>query len=421
VIIPLAVLALLAALAPAPVAAAASVGALTTAATQAATLPWVGTWAAAQVGPGARGLSRTGFRDETVRDVVHLSVGGTEVRIRLSNVFGTGPLRIAGVRIALRADGAQTVPRTSHQVTFGGLNQAIVPAGAREFSDPVAMRVSAGQDLAVSIFVKAASGPCTWHPAAIATSYYSVPGNHAATVGATAYPHRMGAWYWLDGVDVLNAAINGAVVTFGASTSDGVGSTRNANDRYPDDLARRLLALPSGLRLSVLNAGISGNQLLADAGTTGPSGLARFERDALQQSGVRIVIVWEGTNDIGVHPDMTARDLIHGYLQLIEAAHARGIAVIGATLQPDEGAGYYSAHGNRVREEVNRWIRYSGAFDAVADFDAVLRDPADSARLLPKFDSGDHLHPNDAGYQAIADSLRPWMLASLALGYATGA
>ena len=402
-IIPLAVLALLAALAPAPVAGAAYVGAMTTAVARAA-LPWVGTWAAAQVAPSAQGLSRTGFHDDTVRDVVHISVGGSEVRIRLSNVFGTGPLRIASVRIALRADGAATVPKSSHPVTFGGLDQVIVPQGTREFSDPVRMPVSAGQNLAVSIFVKTPSGPCTWHPAAIATSYYSVSGNHTATAGATAYPHKMGAWYWLDGVDVVNPGVNGSVVTFGASTSDGVGSTLNANDRYPDDLARRLLGLPSGLRLSVLNAGISGNQLL-DGGNTQQSGLARFERDALEQTGVRVIIIWEGTNDIGEHPDMTARQLIHGYLQLIAAAHARGIAVVGATLQPDKGAGYYSAHGNRVREAVNRWIRYSGAFDAVADFDAVLRDPADSARLMPQFDSGDHLHPNDSGYQAMADAI----------------
>jgi lysophospholipase L1-like esterase len=420
VIIPLAVLALLAALAPAPLAGAAYVGAMTTTAAR-ATLPWVGSWAAAQVAPGTQGLSRTGFTDETVRDVVHISVGGSEVRIRLSNVFGTGPLRVAGVRIALESDGATTVPGSSHLVTFGGTDRVVVPAGAREFSDPVRMPVSAGQELAVSIFVKAPSGPCTWHPAAIATSYYSVPGNQLAVAAARAFPHKVGAWYWLDGVDVVNPSINGAVVTFGASTSDGVGSTRNHNDRYPDDLARRLLGLPNGLRLSVLNAGISGNQLLADAGIGGQSGLSRFGRDALDQTNVRVIIVWEGTNDIGVHPYMTAKDLIHGYLQLIAAAHARGIAVVGATLQPDEGAGYYSAHGNRVREVVNRWIRDSGAFDAVADFDAVLRDPADPARLRPTFDSGDHLHPNDAGYQAIADSLQPWVLAGLAISHAPGA
>ena len=278
------------------------------------------------------------------------------------------------------------------------------------------LRVGAGQNLAVSIFVKSATGPATWHPAAIASTYYSTGGDYSAAAGTADFRHRMGAWYFLDGVDVVNPAVNGAVVTFGASTSDGVGSTLGANERYPDDLARRLLGLPAGLRLSVLNAGISGNQLLAGGGTSGPSGLSRFDRDVLEQTGVRVVIVWLGTNDIGDHPDMTARQIIDGYLQLIAATHAHGVAVVGATLQPDEGARYYTARGNRVREEVNRWIRNSGAFDAVAD----CCDPSDPAELLAAYDSGDHLHPNDTGYQAIADSIDTWVLAGLAIGYLPG-
>jgi lysophospholipase L1-like esterase len=392
----------------------------TAAITQAPAPQWVGTWAAAQVAPGPFGLSHRGFRDQTVRDVVHISVGGSEIRIRISNVFGTRPLRVADVRAALRAHGALTVPGSSHRVTFGGKYQVTVSVGEREFSDPVALRVGAGQNLVVSIFVKFATGPATWHPAAIASSYYSTAGDYSAAAGAGAHWHRMGAWYFLDGVDVVNPAVDGAVVTFGASTSDGVGSTLGANERYPDDLARRLLGLPACLRLSVLNAGISGNQLLASGGISGPSGLSRFYRDALGQTGVRVVIVWLGTNDIGDHPGMTARRLIDGYLRLIAAAHARGVAVVGATLQPDQGARYYTARGNLVREEVNRWIRDSGAFDAVVDFDAVLRDPSDLARLLPAYDSGDHLHPNDAGYQAIADAIGTWMLAGLAFGYLPG-
>jgi len=422
-VIRLVILALLSALSPPSHTAAPPVKAgPPSAAVASASVPWVGTWAAAQVAPAKTGLSHLGFKNQTVRDIVHLSVGGTEVRIRISNLFGTSPLRIADVRIALLQSGALTVPGTSHRVTFGGNDQVTVPAREREFSDPVRLHVGAGQNLAVSIFVKLATGPATWHPAAIARSYYSVAGDHSAASGAAAYQHPMGAWYFLDGVDVVNPAIDGAVVTFGASTSDGVGSTMGANRRYPDDLARRLLGLPAGLRLSVLNAGISGNQLLAGGSTSGQSGLSRFARDALGQTGVRVVIVWEGTNDIGVHPDMTASQIINGYLRLIAAAHARGIAVVGATLQPDEGATYYTAQGNRVREQVNRWIRTSGAFDGVVDFDQVVRDPADPAELLPAFDSGDHLHPNDAGYQAIADSIDTWALAGLAIGYrASGA
>ncbi len=377
---------------------------------------WVGTWAAAQVAAGTTGLSHDGFRDETVRDIVRTSVGGSELRIRISNVFGTKPLVIADVRVALRSTGARTVLGSSHRVTFGGKDTVTIPAGQRKFSDPVRMSVGAGRDLAVSIFVRQASGPATWHPAAIATSYYSTAGDHSAAIWATDYPHKIGAWYFLDGVDAVNPAVSGAVVTFGASTSDGVGSTRDGNDRYPDDLARRLLQLPAGLRMSVLNAGISGNQLLADGKTSGQSALNRFYRDAIEQTGVKAIIIWEGTNDIGEHPGIQPQQLIDGYLQLIAMAHARGIAVIGATLQPDQGASYYTAQGNQVRRAVNRWIRTSGAFGAVVDFDAVLRDPLDPAELLPAYDSGDHLHPNDAGYQAIANAIDTGLIASLVNG-----
>jgi len=263
---------------------------------------WVGTWAAAQVVPAATGLSHTGFKDVTVRDIVRASAGGSQIRIRVSNVFGAKPLALSDVRVALRRGGAQTVAGSSHRVTFGGKDTVTIPVGKREFSDPVKLSVGAGQDLAVSIFVRAATGPATWHPAALATSYYSTAGDHSGATGAADYPNKIGAWYFLDGVDVVNSNLAGAVVTFGASTTDGVGSTANANERYPDDLARRMLSLPDGERLSVLNAGISGNQLLYDNGTSGESALSRFYRDAINQSGVRAIIIWEGTNDIGDHP-----------------------------------------------------------------------------------------------------------------------
>jgi lysophospholipase L1-like esterase len=416
VVVQLALLALLAVFAPSPAALAATPAPVVAVTAAEQPGPWVGTWEAAQVMAARIGPSRTGFADQTVRDVVHLSVGGVEVRIRISDVFGRGPLHINDVRVALSAGGARTMPGTSRRVTFGGRGQVTIPAGAREFSDPIRMRVGNGQNLAVSIFFRHASGPATWHPSAITTSYFSNRGDYSAAASGAHYAHQTGAWFFLDGVDVVNPSVYGAVVTLGASTTDGVRSTLGANERYPDDLARHLLRLPAGVRLSVLNAGLSGNQLLTNGGTAGQSALARFDRDVLDQSGVRVVIIWEGTNDIGDHADMTTGRLVAGYLRLIAEAHARGVAVVGATLQPDEGAGYYRAHGNQVREQVNRWIRGSGAFDAVADFDGVLRDPADPVQLRPGYDSGDHLHPNDAGYLAMADAISPWLLADLAMG-----
>jgi lysophospholipase L1-like esterase len=206
-------------------------------------------------------------------------------------------------------------------------------------------------------------------------------------------------------VDVVNPSVAGAVVTFGPSTTDGVGSTPGANERYPDDLARLLLARPAGQRLSVLNAGISGNELFADDGTNGQSAFHRFLRDAIEQTGVRTIIIWEGTNDIGDHPGLPLDDFTSVYRQLITIAHTYDITVIGATLQPDQGAAYWTGPGNTLREAVDNWILSSGAFDGTADFATVLEDPADPAGLLPAYDSGDHLHPDDAGYRAVAGSI----------------
>jgi lysophospholipase L1-like esterase len=370
----------------------------------AASPAWVGTWSAAQVAAGTSGLSATGFDDQTVRNIVHTSAGGSRVRLRLSNVFGTEPLTVTGVHVGLRSSGAAVAAGTDRAVTFGGAAQVTIPAGQRAVSDPVALTVGAERDLAVSVYFAGPTGPATWHPNADSTNYYA-DGDHGADTSAAAYTHTSTSWYFLDGVDVLGSEAAGSVVTFGPSTTDGDASTRDANLRYPDDLARRLLELPAGQQLSVLNAGISGNQLLADGGTSGPSALSRFARDALDQTGVRAVVIWEGTNDIGNHPDLDPSQLTDAYQQLIDAAHQQGIRVIGATLQPDKGTGYYTPEGNEVRKAVNDWIRTSGAFDGVADFDQVLLDPADPDQMLPAYDSGDHLHPNDLGYQAIADSI----------------
>jgi len=366
---------------------------------------WVGTWESAQVQPGTNGLSASGFTDQTVRDIVHTSVGGSEIRIRISNVFGTAPLAVSDVHVAIRESGAATVPGTTRQVLFRGRRSVTIPAGDRELSDPVALAVGAETDLAVSIYFKQPTGPATWHPEADSTNYYSTSGDHSADTDATAYANTDSSWFFLDGVDVVNPSVKGAVVTFGPSTTDGNASTPNANERYPDDLARRLLALPKGQQMSVLNAGISGNELFADTGTDGQAAPVRFLRDAIDQTDVKAIIIWEGTNDILGNPNLPLNDFESVYEQLIDVAHAHGITVIGATLQPTEGTGGWTAEGNTLREAVNNWILTSGAFDGTTDFSTVLEDPANPAQLLPAYDSGDHLHPNDAGYQAIADSV----------------
>jgi lysophospholipase L1-like esterase len=365
---------------------------------------WVGTWEAAQTVAGTSGLPDTGFDDQTVRDIIHTSAGGSEIKIRISNVFGTGPLTVTAAYAGLRSAGAAIEAGTNTEVTFDGSDSVTIPAGDRVLSDPVKLAVGAETDLAVSLYFAGATGPATWHSSATSTNYYA-SGDAASDTSPTAYTNSDTSWYFLDGVDVYNPEVRGAVVAFGASTTDGTGSTTNANERWTDDLARRLLQLPAGGQLSVLDAGIGGDQLLTNSGTSGAAGVARFYQDAIENAGVKDVIIWLGTNDIGDNPTITASQLTNAYTELIEIAHANGVKVIGATLQPDQGAGYYTTTGNATREQVNNWILHSGAFDGSVDFSTVLENPADPDELLPAYNSGDNLHPNDEGYQAIADAI----------------
>jgi lysophospholipase L1-like esterase len=368
-------------------------------------MTWIGTWSCALVGAADTGRSRSGFRDQTLRSIVRISAGGSAVRLRLSNVFGDRPLVVGAAHVAVRLDGAATVPGTARAVTFAGQRGVVIPPGQRLFSDAIPLCTEDGADLAVSFGLPDATGPASWHPAALATGYLAEGAERGADADGSAFARAGQSWYFLDGVEVINPSVRGAVVAFGPSTTDGIGSSCDANERYPDKLARRLLALPGGERMTVLNAGIAGNRLLADNGTCGPSALNRFVRDAVQQSGARAVILWEGTNDVATRPDLGLGPVAGAYARLIETAHASGLTVIGATLQPHEGAGFYSHAGNRLREAVNEWIRWSGAFDDVADFDRILLDPRHPRRLLPGYDSGDHLHPGNAGYDAIADAV----------------
>jgi lysophospholipase L1-like esterase len=365
---------------------------------------WVGTWEAAPA-VGLTGLTDVGS-GYSVRNVAHVSVGGGAVRLRLSNRFGTEPFTLGHVTVAAQAAGGDTpdaVAGTMRQVTFRGSRSAAVPAGADLSSDPVPLAVRADTNLLVTLYLPAVSGPVTTHPLAEQTSFFAKDGDRASEVSGAAYTGRTGRWYYLTGIDVVNPPVRGSVVTFGDSITDGAGSTAGANHRWPDHLADRLRALPPHRRLGVLNAGISGNRLLRDGGGFGVNALARLDEDVLSRTGVRTVIVLEGINDIQQTPHETDPTKIEGaYREIVARAHARGIRVVGATILPFKGWQVYDETLEATRQSVNEFIRTSGLFDAVIDFDAITRDPADPLRLLPAYDSGDHLHPGDAGYKAMA-------------------
>lgn len=387
---------------------------------------WVGTWGTAPAGPPLAAQTQT-FNDQTLRLIVHTSIGGTQVRIRVSNEHGATPLRIGAAHIARRGAGAEIVAGTDRVLTFSGSPSITIPAGAPVLSDPVNLEVPALSDLAVSLYLPGQVQATTIHGSAFQTNYVSLPGNFT---GAATLPteRTITSWPFLTEVDV-SAPGAAAIVALGNSITDGAVTTRDANRRWPDLLALRLQttrdqAGSPGLRalnsrLGIVNRGIGGNRLLRDPGEQplfGISALARFDRDVLATAGVRYLIVLIGINDIG-HPGtgtipateaVTAQDLIAGYRQLIARAHAKGIPVYGGTLTPFEGTvfpGYYTPEKEAVRQAVNNWIRTSDEFDAVIDFDRAVRDPAHPTRMLPAYDSGDHLHPNDLGMQAMANAI----------------
>ncbi len=350
-----------------------------------------------------------GAADTTFREIVHVSIGGPMVRVVLSNEFGTDPLTIGAAHIAASQGNSTINLVTAGSLTFAGHVSATIPPGALVVSDPVSMKLPAGADLAISLFIPAQPmSVVTQHGFADQTSY-TAPGN---VVGAKALenPSELKSWPFLKGVDVLLGGDSGAIVAFGDSITDGALSTLNANARWPDELARRLQADKKTAGLGVLNEGIGGNRVLHDV--TGPSALARFDRDVIAQAGVKYVILMESINDIGHAADpvkpydiISADDLIFGFTQLIERAHTHGIKVIGATLTPYVGAKYASPAGEEMRQAVNKWIRTSPMLDGVIDFDKATQDPANPSMFLPAYDSGDHLHPKDAGYKAMGDSI----------------
>lgn len=378
---------------------------------------WIGSWAASPQptwGPDfafPTNIPAT-LQNQTLRQVARLSLGGQRIRIILSNEYGKQPLRIGAAHVALAGTGSATMPGTDRSITFGGKTSAVVPPGAPLVSDPVDLAVSPLASVAVSIFLPDQTQASTFHWDGRQTAYL-VPGNQVAAQRIKT-DNSTGARIFLSGIQVEAATPASAVVVLGDSTTDGNGATVDANTRWPDFLAARLVPK----NVAVLNAGISGARLLSDR--MGVNALARFDRDVLSQPRVKTVVVLLGINDIswpgtvfdpqGIRPSADA--LIAGYRQLIARAHSRGVRVVGATLTPFEGAltgtpldNYYHADKDRLRQQINAWIRRSGEFDTVIDFDAVASDPAHPARLKPEFDSGDHLHPGDRGNQAMADAI----------------
>jgi lysophospholipase L1-like esterase len=358
---------------------------------------------------GGRGFAPpTTVTNQTIRQIVRTSIGGSRVRVVLSNAFGTVPIEVGAGHVALRDKDAAIVASSAKPLTVSGASTFSILAGATVVSDPIDLTVAPVSDLVVDLYLPGDLGvspsPVTTHNGASQTNFVSETGNHSG-VAALPVGGRSGAWFLLARVEVVAPANTRAVVAFGDSITDGARSTTDTNNRWPDQLARRLAAR-KGAGVAVLNAGISGNRVLGDG--AGVSALARFDRDVLMQTGVTHVVVMEGINDIGVarsNPSPTAADIIAGHQQLIERARARGLKVYGATLTPFEGAAYFTQEGEAKRQAVNRWIRTSGAYDGVIDFDLITRDPAAPTRFLPAYDSGDHLHPGDAGYKAMGDAV----------------
>lgn len=370
---------------------------------------WVGTWAASpQMPAGGNGVPATdaGFNNQTVRMIARVSIGGAEIRVRLSNAFGSEALTIGDAHIALAGKGAAIVAGTDRVLTFSGEKSFTIPPGAMVMSDPVHLNVPPLASVAVSVFVPNATGAATWHELARETTYISGMGDFTANAEMPVAKTTK-SWYWLSGIEVLADAQTGAVVTLGDSITDGAYATVDASHRWPDYLADEISERKEGA-MAVLNEGISGNRLLHDV--DGVNALARFDRDVLSQDGVKYLIVLEGINDIGwphmaggkyAADKVSAKEIIGALRQIVERAHAHGIRVFGGTLTPFEGAFYETQDGEAEREAVNRWIRTSGTFDGVIDFDKVTRDPSQPKRFLPADDSGDHLHPGDAGYKAM--------------------
>jgi len=387
----------------------------------ASTNAWIATWATSpQSGTPDPREPLLNIDNQTVRERVRASIGGSRIRLRFSNEFGSSPLLIGAATVAIPKDVSTIKEESIRNVTFEGRNSIEIPAGAPVLSDPISLQLTPGAEISISIYFPNRLTTPTLHAFAFKHAVVSQHGDftHERKIDPAALST---ASILVTAVLVPAQPSNRLVVAFGDSISDGDGSTVDADNNYPNNLIRRIAKTSNGSTLAVVNEGIVGNRLLRDSEIFGVSALARFDRDALVLPGVTHIVLLEGINDIGfvgakmdgqylADPAETrsAQDIIDAYRQLISRAHARGIKVIGATITPCEGVdipGYYSDAKETVRETVNKWIRTGGAFDGMIDFDAVVRDPDHPTRLLPKFASKDHLHPNDTGYKAMADSI----------------
>ena len=346
---------------------------------------------------------------QTVRMVARPTIAGSRLRISLSNSFGYGPVHIEAVQVARATVNGAIAPGSAQPLTFGGRADVVLPPGARITSDALAFEVRAQGDLAISMYVEGDSGPTTSHPIGLRGAWLA-PGNQLAA-GELHDAQQFRSYLWLDGIDVLAAPRAGAIIAFGDSITDGFSTTPDADMPWPSVLARRLGAQRAAAPRSVVNMGISGNRVLREG--AGSSGLARFDRDVLSRPGARWVLMLLGINDIGfsaipglpASEKATAADIIAGYQMLIARARLHGLSIFGATLTPFEGVNTYTPAGEQMRQQINQFIRGSGQFDAVVDFDLATRDPAQPTRLRPSFDSGDHIHPNDDGNRAMAEAV----------------
>ncbi|MEU8892457.1 SGNH/GDSL hydrolase family protein [Streptomyces sp. NPDC048442] len=375
---------------------------------------WSAAWGAAPQLPSTGftpNWSQEGFSRQSLRQVVRVTEGGDRARIRLSHAYGTSPLKITGATIARTAKGAAVQEGSVRHLTFGGKRSAEIPARGELRSDAAPLRLKELDSVTVTLYLAGTTGPATFHSQGWSDTYRA-DGDHRADASGVAYTSRTQSWYYLTGVEVgggAEPAKRDGIVLFGDSVTDGFGSTPNTNRRYSDALAERT-------GRPVINQGIGGNLVLNDSAWYGERATARFGRDVLDQPGVSTVVILEGLNDIGFSeakgqptykpsPVVSSAELIDGYRKLIGAAHDKGLKAVGATLLPLKGSDHWGAHAARTSDEVNEWIRHSGEFDAVADFDKALADPADPDRLNPAYDFKDALHPNDAGYRVMAKTV----------------